>query len=37
MPNVVLSQLLASAPKEALGILPHGAPAMSVVAQLGAA
>jgi two-component system cell cycle response regulator CtrA len=37
VPNVVLGQLLATAPEKTLGILPHGSPAMSVVAQLGAA
>ena len=36
LPNVVLSQLRASAPSEAMGILPRAVPAMSVAA-LGAA
>ncbi len=37
MPKVALSHLLASAPSEAMGILPHAMPAMSAAAQLGAA
>ncbi len=37
VPSVALSQLLSSAPSEVLGMLPHAAPAMSVVAHLGAA
>ena len=36
-PNVVLGHLRASAPEKTLGILPHAAPVMSVIAQLGAA
>jgi len=37
MPKVALGHLLASAPGEAMSILPHAVPAMSAVAQLGAA
>ena len=36
-PKVALSHLLASVPGEAMSILPHAVPAMSAVAQLGAA
>ena len=36
-PKVALSHLLASAPGQAMSILPHAVPAMSAAAQLGAA